>query len=126
MLLTALALVFGKVVYTLGGATIALRYYDLCIRLWPQKRFLFVPEKAFVCERSNRTAAAIDYYSQALQLEPENSLLYFDLACVHEATGETARALEYYEKTLELGNDLSDQFLARLRERIHALKSRPH
>lgn len=122
----ALAFMTGKAIHLLGGSRAALGYYDWCMRRWPSKQSLFLPEKAFVFERSNRLTEAIEYYLKALELDPENSLLNFNLACAHEAQGENALAVKYYEKTLDYGSDLDGQFLARVREKVQMLKARPN
>ena len=67
------------------------------------------------------TKASIEYFKNAIQINPNYTLAYFNLARAYQALGDKANAAEYYQMTLDL-NKITDELSDKdIRKRLFEL-----
>ena len=48
---------------------------------------------------------SIEYYKKALNIQPENEIIYINIGIVYDDKGDYSKAIEYYQKAIEINPD---------------------
>lgn len=74
--------------------------------------------RGYLCAMSREWAQAIEWYSKAIELNPQTAEVYFQRAITYEMTGKPLSAIEDYEKAIKLKptSYLPMEYLAKLYE----------
>ncbi len=55
-----------------------------------------------------QTAKAIDAYQQALRIDPENAMAWYNIGVAYKDLGQTAKAIDAYQQSLRIDPEYSD------------------
>jgi Tfp pilus assembly protein PilF len=67
------------------------------------------------------TKASIEYFRNAININPNYTLAYFNLARAYQALDDKAHAAEYYQMTLDLNKITEEMSEKEIRQRMYDL-----
>ncbi|MCK4358417.1 MAG: tetratricopeptide repeat protein [Candidatus Cloacimonetes bacterium] len=53
---------------------------------------------------------SIEYYKKALNIQPENEIIYINIGTVYDDKGDYSKAIEYYQKAIEINPDYAEAY----------------
>jgi tetratricopeptide (TPR) repeat protein len=88
------------------------------------------PDSVFICvnaalanEKLGNYNKAIDYYLKAINIEPNNSNHYYNLAILYDKTKQYIQAIDYYNLTVKNYNNDSAISISEVQNRLTNLKT---
>ena len=100
----------GNAKLHLGELDAAQVYYEAALKLEPLAET--VCNLAYIYEKKDEDEQAINYYQQALKINPNSSYAYTRLGMLHKHSGDIETAITYYEKALAIEPENADAYRA--------------
>ena len=121
--ITAAVLALTEIIVILAKCTFILNFtYRLLSSIFPNSRVKLLIRLGFLHERAGDFIDAVLCYEEAILLNPNDSAVLWDLACVLEKSGDKGKSLNFYQQALDLGVELSPKFRVALNQKIIQLR----
>ena len=112
----------ANVYIVMGKLDSAIEIYNRAIRIYPMNHSKYYKQLGVLYKLEGKGEASINAFKQALNMDPSDGEIRFNLASVYESEGDISSALEQYQYSLKYTKNTTES--ARVKEKIKLLKSK--